>query len=109
MGLLENRVTGEGVFLKHSEHWKQATVTAIAPFSMILVGSNGKSYTLSVNVEGNTASNMLAGGFQPVNPPLRGAIANDRVEVTPERVANRNPNRGNSGSTTNEARDGEQN
>lgn len=102
-GLLENRSTGEGVFLKQSEKWKDATVRSISPFVLILVGSNGKSYTLRVSELSGTPQ-MLAQGYAPVSPQLQGRIGND-LEVRPTRdgrSAGVNP----SNSMT-EARDGE--
>jgi hypothetical protein len=82
-GLLENRSTGEGVFVKHSESWKQARVTQITPTSIVLVGSNGKPYTMRlVDSEITDAQMMAGGGFTPVQPRLQGPIGN--VAVVPE-------------------------
>ncbi len=109
MGLLENKVTGEGVFLKHSESWKMATVTGISPFSLILVARSGKNYTLTITESENRSSGLLANnGFAPVNPNLRGDIANG-FEVQPTQLngrPTRNPVAANNGQNEIEVRDG---
>lgn len=102
-GLLENRSTGEGVFLKQSEKWKDATVRSISPFVLILIGSNGKSYTLRVSELSGTPQ-MLAQGYAPVSPQLQGRIGNE-LDVRPTRdgrSAGTNPS-----NNVTEARDGE--
>jgi hypothetical protein len=109
MGLLENKVTGEGVFLKHSESWKMATVTGISPFSLILVAKSGKNYTLTITESENRSSGLLANnGFAPVNPNMRGNIGNG-FEIQPnpqDGRPNRNPVVANNGQNEIEVRDG---
>lgn len=84
--LVENKATGEGVFLKQAENWKQATVGAIAPFSLTLVGRNGKSFTMRIiDPEVVEPSASMA----PVQPSLRGPIGNESVNVSPNPSAQR--------------------
>lgn len=74
MALLENRTTGEGVFLKAGERWKSAAVSKILTDAVVMSGPSGiKTFTL-VTEEPRMARN----GFNPasVNVPsgLRGQI-----------------------------------
>lgn len=74
MALLENRTTGEGVFLKAGERWKSAAVSKILTDAVVMTGPSGtKTFTL-VTEEPRMARN----GFNPasVNVPagLRGQI-----------------------------------
>lgn len=112
-GLLENKVTGESNFVQRSENWKSARVGSITPYSLILIGDNGRAYTLRTGVEGDGPT-LMAQGFSPVNPPLRGAIGAG-IEVTPDAsqqrrnraVASRENGAGQPAMGT-EAKDGEQ-
>lgn len=88
-GLLENKTTGEAEFVAPSQQWKDARVNAISPFSLVLVGTNGKTYTMSIGVESDNRPMMAQNGFSPMNPALRGSIGTG-VEVTPERPNRRN-------------------
>ena len=81
--LLENKSTGEGVFLNRGEHWKQLTVESIGESFVIITGPTGASRTLRLD-DGETQVGTMSGnnGNQPMNP-LRGAITN-RFEISPE-------------------------
>lgn len=83
MALIENRATGEGDFLKQSDSWKLATVEAISPMSLTLSGRDGRTYTLTIS-QADERHSLMAQGFSPVSPELRGTIGNG-LEVTPER------------------------
>ena len=74
MALLENRTTGEGVYLKAGERWKSAAVSKILSEAVVMTGPSGtKTFTL-VTEEPRMARN----GFNPasvnVPPGLRGQI-----------------------------------
>jgi len=86
MGLLENKATGEGVFVKHSENWKSAEVAAISPVSLTLVGTNGRTYTMRLL---DPEIKSSGGGSAPVQPNLRGPIGG-ALTVTPTPESNRN-------------------
>lgn len=69
--LLENRSTGEGVFLKAGERWKSAMVAQILPDSVVMKGPSGTKTFSLVNEE----RPKLSGGFAPlpvaVSPEIR--------------------------------------
>lgn len=72
--LLENRTSGDGVFLKAGQRWKSAAVNKILPDAVVMTGPSGtKTFTL-VNEE----SPRMASGYSPapvnVPPSLRGQI-----------------------------------
>lgn len=77
--LLENRSTGEGVFLRVGERWKSAAVSKILTDAVVMKGPSGvKTFSL-VNEE---SPRMARSGFAPagVNVPsgLQGAIGRGR-------------------------------
>lgn len=83
MALIENRTSGEAVFLKRGERWKSAFVQQITPFSVVMRGPNGTK-TLGL-VDEDTSSKSLARsstGFSPaqveVPTELRGPIGGGR-------------------------------
>lgn len=107
MALIENKVSGEGAFVKHSEAWKAATVTGIHPYSLTLAGKDGKTYTLTIS-QAESSPAMMAQGFMPVNPPLRGNISNGlTVEPSNARPRERQNVAAGNPASNNEARDGE--
>jgi hypothetical protein len=69
--LLENRSTGEGVFLKAGERWKSAMVSQIMPDSVVMKGPSGTKTFSLVNEE----RPKMTGGFAPlpvaVSPEIR--------------------------------------
>lgn len=100
VGLLENKATLEGVFLKQSESWKQATVSVISPNALTLVGKNGKQYVLRTIESEMSNYQAEATGLAPVSPQLRGPIGQGGVQVTPQANTNDptlNNNRGGQG------------
>jgi len=78
MALLENRTSGEGVFLKAGERWKSAAVVSIYPDSVVMRGPSGTK-TFSVV---NDIPNSRSSGSSPlrVNVPqnLQGDIRRSR-------------------------------
>jgi hypothetical protein len=84
--LLENRTSGEGVFLKRGERWKSASVISVGNRSIVMRGPSGTRTFTMVDEEsapGRMASSSSGGtfatsggnnGFAPVNPGLRGPI-----------------------------------
>lgn len=80
--LLENRSTGDGVFLRAGERWKSASVVKITPTSVIMDGPSGtKTFTLvDESLRSSTvAANTQVPPAQVSNPQdLRGPIGNQR-------------------------------
>lgn len=84
--LLENRTSGEGVFLKRGERWKSASVISVGSRSIVMRGPSGtRTFTMveeeavdsriaSNNGAGGTFASSGSNGFAPVNPGLRGPI-----------------------------------
>lgn len=89
-GLLENRSTGEGVFLRPMEGWRRATVQSISASTLVLRGESGKDYFLKIPDPFAAGANAPVAdrGFEPVNPPIRGPIGN--LSVEPDVRRNRN-------------------
>ncbi|MCE9559966.1 MAG: hypothetical protein K8R88_13585 [Armatimonadetes bacterium] len=81
--LLENKSSGNGVFLNIGEHWKQLTVESIGESFMIITGPTGVTRTIRLD-DGETQVGTMSGnnGNQPMSP-LGGAITN-RFEISPE-------------------------
>ena len=83
MALIENRSTGDAVFLKRGERWKSAFVQQITPFSIVLRGPNGTK-TLGLVDDDNSSRTMArsSAGFAPapvdVPQDLRGPIGGGR-------------------------------
>lgn len=73
--LLENRSTGEGVFLRAGERWKSCVVSRVLSDSVVMKGPSGTKTFSLVNEE---APRMARGGYNPasVNVPngLQGTI-----------------------------------
>lgn len=80
MALLENRTTGEGVFLKAGERWKSATIVRIFPDSVVMRGPSGTKTFAVVN------DIPKGGGNAPlrpnVPPSLQGEIRRARDMMT---------------------------
>jgi hypothetical protein len=81
--LIENRTSGDAVFLKRGERWKSSFVERITPYSVVLRGPNGTK-TLGL-VDEDTSSKTIArasSGFSPapvdVPSDLRGPIGGGR-------------------------------
>ncbi len=77
--LLENRSSGEGVFIRSGERWKSAVVSRILSDSVVMKGPSGTKTFSLVNEE---SPKMARGGFNPapVNVPtnLQGTIGRGR-------------------------------
>ncbi|MBX7134922.1 MAG: hypothetical protein K1X67_19825 [Fimbriimonadaceae bacterium] len=73
--LLENRASGDGVFLRAGERWKSAVVVSIGPNNVVMKGPSG---TKTFALVDNERPKALAGGFAPVRvnpgPEIRGQI-----------------------------------
>jgi uncharacterized membrane protein YgcG len=68
--LLENKVTGDNVFLKVGDTWKGISVEEITDDTLVLASpETGLEKKLELPTEDTPAA-----GFAPVNPPLRGNI-----------------------------------
>lgn len=77
--LLENRASGDGVFLRNGERWKSAVVIRITPTSMGMRGPSGdKTFTLVDDAPVNQGGSTTMPEVAPVNvnPPnnMRGRI-----------------------------------
>lgn len=99
MALLENRKTGEGVFLKHGEVWNGSKVVSIQPETLVLAGPDGLRRTVSAFMEepaGGSPGGTLGGGALPpvtLDPSLRGPIG-PAMGIQPESPAPQQPGRG---------------
>lgn len=89
-GLLENGTTGESVYLKVGQRWKQLTVQAITEEQMKVTGSDGESHTIPVGdlvvPEQKMNSGVTpSGGVAPMNPAgaLSGSIPGIPGAATP--------------------------
>jgi hypothetical protein len=97
MALLENRKTGEGVFLKHGEVWNGSKVVAIRPETLVLAGPDGLQRTVSAFAEetGEGAPGVSGGASLPpmtLDPSLRGPIG-PALGIRPENAAPQQPGR----------------
>jgi len=63
--LLENRTTGEGVFLKLGQSWKGSTVVSIANDSIIL-SNDGSRHTFRLAEEEQVSAPSLASNVKPM-------------------------------------------
>lgn len=91
--LFENKSTGEGVFVQHGAHWKNATVQEITPTTVLLDGPSGTKLLQLVSEEPVAAATTTPGatpaaganGTAPVTPPVNGALTGpiDNSTVTP--------------------------
>ncbi|HRF59464.1 MAG TPA: hypothetical protein PLH94_06055 [Fimbriimonadaceae bacterium] len=86
VALLENSSTGEGVFLRVGETWKQAVLTSIEDDAVVMVGPNGSVRRIRLgSLDQEAPTQSLPGiipstaGLQPmrVSPNLTGRIGQD--------------------------------
>jgi len=82
MALLENRSTGEGVFLKAGERWKSAAVVSIYPDSVVMRGPSGTKTFAVVNDVPNTRSSTSGPIRLNVPQNLQGDIRRSRDMMT---------------------------
>ncbi|MFY9233864.1 MAG: hypothetical protein WAO58_05310 [Fimbriimonadaceae bacterium] len=87
--LLENSITQDGVFLKQGEKWNGAVVHQIKPDELVFMDKTGVLQRVALDVNETTPGVSSPGGFQPVNPPLRGVIGQGGIAVRPESPATR--------------------
>lgn len=91
--LVENTVTGDGVFLKQGERWKDATVFQITPDVLTLIAADGVRYEVKVLGSQDPVLGTPAPGFQPLavapaaglQGPIGAAGAAGDVQVQPTR------------------------
>jgi hypothetical protein len=72
--LVENKSTGDGVFLKQGDHWKQAVVAQVMEDGVVLVGPSGEPKTIHVKQDTTPEELDLNGSTEPVQPQLNGPI-----------------------------------
>ena len=97
--LLENTLTGEGVFLRSGERWKNCAVVEIAGEKLRLEGPGGEVKTVTL---GDRQAAVNPGAeLAPVNPapgaPLTGPIGGGGLTITPDPNVQRNNRRSQSG------------
>ncbi len=89
--LLENRSTGEGVFLRVGDTWKGVQVIQITEETLVLALPSGDQATLHLPTEDSVPTAAPTAGFAPAtvnNPPLRGSIGQlNNLSVRPDRSA----------------------
>lgn len=86
MALLENRASGEGVFLKQGDRWKRTIVSTVRPDSVVLVGPGGEAKTITVQSDNPEEVMPL-----DVDSALSGAIGQG-LTVSPDGRAPAAPN-----------------
>ncbi len=87
VALIENRSTGDAVFLKRGERWKSAIVLSISEYSVILKGPGGTRTLGLVDEElkttGSSVAQAGAQGFSParvdVPQSMRGGIGRNNM------------------------------
>lgn len=83
MALLENKATGEGVFLRQGDRWKSAVVSKVLADGVVLAGPSGEVRTIRVSAEDSREESPE---LQPMQVPgLTGLIGGNGVTVTPQR------------------------
>ncbi len=92
--LLENESTGEGVFLKVGERWKQCIVAEIKADSVVLVGPDGQSKRVHLQAADNGSMTPLKVG-NPLNGPI--GTQNGGIGVTPQAPTRAQSNRNGDG------------
>ncbi len=88
--LLENESSGEGVFLKVGERWKQCIVAEIKSESVVLVGPDGQSKRVHLQGTDERQVTPLKVG-NPLSGPIGGQ--SNGVTVTPQPPARIQSNR----------------
>jgi len=73
--LIENKNSGDGVFLKQGDHWKTSVVSQVMEDGVVLVGPGGEPKTIHVKQD-TTPEQMDLSGTMPVEPQLSGTIGN---------------------------------
>ena len=89
VALIENRTTGDAVFLKRGERWKSAYVLRISEYSVIMSGPSG-THTLGLvdeNLKTGSSSLARAQDFAPAQVDVPG---NFRGRIGGGRRANQN-------------------
>jgi hypothetical protein len=82
--LLENRATGEGVFLRQGERWRNSVVSEVRADAVVLVGPGGEARAIRVHSEDFVEEEQLEIPPMDVEQALRGPIGNGSgVAVTP--------------------------
>lgn len=95
--LLENKSSGDSVFLRTGDKWKGMSITSVGEDSVSIIAASGQSATLHLLTDDNTVSPAVAQGFAPVtvNPRgLRGNIGFGNLEIRPDNGSNQNAENG---------------
>lgn len=105
--LLENRTSGESMFLRVGDTWKGTLIQSISEDSIMLSASDGEEVTLHLPSDEEVP--LTAGGFAPAqvtNPPLRGDISLGPLTAQPERGSRRSRWGGNDSNNAQDANNG---
>ena len=91
--LLENKTTGEDVFLKQGDMWKGISVEEITDDSLILASvETGGSHKLELPPDVVTGPGTGPGGFSPTRlSPLQGAIGQMQLQPDPSTMDPNSP------------------
>jgi len=82
--LLENKATGDGVFLKQGDHWKNCVVSQVMEDGVVLVGPGGDAKTIHVKQDSATPDETDQSGTTPVqlSGPIGGQTQISGGQVT---------------------------
>lgn len=78
--LLENRSSGEGVFLRQGDRWKKTVVSQVMEDAVVLVGPGGQPRT--IHVQQDEAVEETPTEVVPVQPKLSGPIGGGQPNAT---------------------------
>ncbi len=85
--LVENKSSGEWVFLGAGQSWKSCSVQSIGPDSLTLQGRSGRTATLTPVTEYEDLTPSGSGALRPFAPPVSGEIGRG-VALRPEPTGN---------------------
>lgn len=94
--LVENQLTGEGLFLRVGENLKRATITQITPTYIVVRGVTGQSLQLDLLRDlPDPGDEEFAGvGIEPVRPNVSGQLQGP-IGGTPRAITEQQPQRTN--------------
>ena len=85
--LLENKNSGDAVFVKQGDHWKNAVVSQVLDEAVVLVGDDGEPRTIHVQQDQTSTATADTGadaGTLPIRPQLNGVIGgNSGAQIQP--------------------------
>lgn len=74
--LLENKVTGDGTFVKQGDKWKTSVVSQVLEDGVVLVGNDSEPKTVHIQQDNTQTTTDSSGDTTPLRPSLSGPIGN---------------------------------